>query len=355
MNQQMKYGIVFLLLGIAALVIFWPDASEDKELQGEKNSVRYSRSHDSPIQRSPDNEPPVKGALPAAQLRKNEEAKSAGKLDQMKKLWGAAYSSPIDFWGKVIDAEGNPVEGASVKIIVSNDASWSFDGGSNSNYTKNTDKNGLFKLLGKKGAALSASAMCEGYVEFIDPKTGRNLSRVKIGYSGKDTNLRNKRPTKLEPTALVIRRKAPVANIAHSSKKRVSISKTGEAQKINLKTPKKTVEIEIRCWSSAPVPFTYDKYDWQAEMQIVGAKLQEITEFEPVTAPVEGYEKIFKIEVSKDEEETWKASNIRQRDFWVQFDEGTYAKARIEVKTGRKHEVDAEVWYNLDGTSNFEQ
>ena len=162
-------------------------------------------------------------------------------------------------------------------------------------------------------------------------------------------------PTKENPQTFMLRKKNPIAKLGHSLKKRVSVNKAGGIQKIELQTKGKDIEFKINCWSSCPVPFTYDKYDWRAEIQVIGGKLQEITEVEPVTAPTDGYEQVFKVEMPKDTKKAWKATNNRQRDFWLQFDDGTYAKARIEVKTGRKHEVDAEVWYNLDGTNNFEQ
>ena len=344
MSKKYKYLIAFLILGILALVFFWSSPPSDREYGGGKSKRQATR--DSSVQTALTNEPPVKDSLSKEQI---EQVHGQSKLERMKELIRWDYSTPIDFWGEVIDQNGNPLAGVKAEIVVDERAG-------NKKYFSFSDKEGLFELLGKKGARARIKVFLSGYVPTSDEKIGSNVSARTIYYAPKTKPMpAYAPPTRGNPQVFVLRKKNPIANLANSITKRVAIFKDGKSKKVTLKTKSKDVEMEIRCWSSCPVPFTYDKYDWSAEIRIIGGEIQPITEYEPITAPIDGYRPAFKVEMPKNTDKTWKAANVRQRNFWIQFDDGTYAKARIEVKTGRKHEVDAEVWYNLDGTNNFEQ
>ena len=350
MNRTLKYGLSFLLLVVVAVVLFWPKPSGNKESSDDRIPPRVSRNSDSSTQENLGNVPPVKDSLSAEKLRKIERAKGESKLERMKELIRSDYNTPLDVWGKVIDQDGNPLAGVKAEIVVDEHEA-------NKSYVVLSDKEGLFELLGKRGARARIKVSLLGYASTSNEEIGSNISDRTIYYAPKSKPMpAYAPPTQDNPQVFVLRKKNPVANLAYTLKNCVSVSKTGVAQKIELKSDGKTVEVEVRCWSSCPVPFTYDKYDWRADIQIAGGKLQSITESEPVTAPVDGYQSVFKVEMPKNTEENWlRNSPNGSRDFWVKFDDGTYAKARIEVKTGRKHEVDAEVWYNLDGTNTFEQ
>ena len=318
MNQKLKYGLFLLLFGGAAIVVFWPESSESKAPREQGSSIRESQKHDSSVER-------------------------------MKELIINDYNTPIDFWGKVIDGDGNPLADVRAEITVDEHAA-------NKKYVTFSDDEGMFELLGKKGARARIKVFRDGYAPTSDEIIGSRISARTIYYAPKSKPMpAYAPPTKDNPQTFVLRKKNPVANLAHVTKKRIYIDKAGATQKALLKTEGKAIGLEVRCWSSCPVPFTYDRYDWRAEIEIVGGKLQAITEIEPVTAPTKGYQQVFKINMPKHADKTWKAANVRQKDFWVQFDDGTYAKARIEVNTGRKHYINTEIWYNLDGTNNFEQ
>jgi len=278
------------------------------------------------------------------------------EVKKKRKIWNAAYNNPINFWGKVIDENGDPIEGAKVELSVLDDPSWSFDGTSSSTYKVKTDPQGRFELLGKKGASVYAVASQEGYAQYVDSKKG-NLSSLSIQYfEEENTNMRYKQPTEDTPTTLILRKKNSIASLSHDSKGNVDISRTGDTEEILLKAKEKEIKIKIRCWSSAPVPFKYDQYDWRAEIEVVGGKLQPITKEAAIEAPEDGYEDLYKISMGKDmEPKDWKAANVRTDQFWIQLDDGTFAKSHIKIRTGRKHQVHVEVWHNPDGTTNFEQ
>ena len=116
----------------------------------------------------------------------------------------AAYNSPIDFWGRVVDQDGRIIQGAIIDVFVYDDPPWDPEGGSNLKYKKVSDSDGRFEIRNKKGASLAATASAEGYAAAFDEKTKRNLSRAIIDYAGEETNMDGRRPTKENPTVLVL-------------------------------------------------------------------------------------------------------------------------------------------------------
>lgn len=336
MSKKYIYLIAFLIFGIFIVGLFLSTPSSNSGCNEGESADQKTR--DSSAQ------------TPFAKKQhiQTKEVHSQGRLERMKDLIRRDYNTPIDFWGKVLDQNGNPLAGAKVEIVI--------DGFANrKKHVVFSDKKGLFELLGKRGARARVKVFLEGYAPTFNEEIGSNISARTIYYADKAMPAYAP-PTKDNPQVFVLRKKNPTAHLAYAKKKHVSVKKTGIAQKINLKVNGKNITVQIRCWSSCPVPFTYDKYDWRAEIKIARAKLQPITQHEAVSAPADGYQPIFKVEMSKNTERNWlRSSPNGTRDFWIQFDDGTYAKAHIEIKTGRKHEVDAEIWYNLDGTNNFEQ
>lgn len=347
MSKKYKYLIAFLIFGILAVVLFWSPFKNDTEHETTRQTTR-----DASVQRALASEPPVKDSLSKEHLEKSGQNRSQSKLERMKELLRRDHNTPIDFWGKVIDQNENPVSGARAEITV--------DGAmGKKKYVSYTDKDGLFELLSKRGARIRIKVFSKGYAPTSNSKMGSHVSARTIYYATKVMPAYAP-PTRDNPQVFMLRKKNPIANLDHAQKKRVSISKTGAPQKIGLKIKGKIIEVEVRCWSSCPIPFTYDKYDWRAEIQITNGKLlpyNSMNSFQApqIEAPLHGYQKVFQVDMPKDTDKTWKAGNVRQRDFWIQFDDGTYAKAHIEINTGRKHYVNTEVWYNLDGINNFEQ
>jgi len=342
MNRINKYVLVFTALALVVIILFWLYSLGNKQVDESEVQSDKTTDHASLIKENLSEKP---ATSLTQQPRKEQDAESM--LKKMKELIRNDYNSSINFWGKVVDQDGAPLAGAKAEMNVYTPS------GQKVSVVYSNDE-GLFELLGKRGAKVSVRVSLSGYAPTSNEEIGTNVSARTIYYSTKVMPAYAP-PTKENPQVFVLRKKNPIANLLRIVKEDVPVSKIGDIQKITLEAGKRNIEFEVRCWSSSPSTFTYDKYDWRAELRIIGGKLQTITEAEPIMAPIDGYLPIFKIEMPKDIGKTWKATNVRQRDFWLYFNDETYAKARIEVKTGRKHEVDVEVWYNLDRKNNFEQ
>lgn len=344
MNHKLK--TLAIAIGLASLVVLFRAYTND---EAGKN-VRSAESRDGVSNSSLKSESEREKILSMTKEDREQEHKS-----WMGKKWEKAFATPINFWGKVVDQDGNPIQGASIEITLLDERTQHLAKRSNRKYVKTSDTNGLFELLKKKGATLYAKASKEKYSS-LDGETGEgSLSSREIYFAFDEALPRYQPPTKKNPTIFVLRKKNPIANLVHS-RMGVNLSKDGKAHTVNLGGVDKTMAIEVRCWSAAPLPFTYDKYDWRAEIRVVEGGLKPITEINTVEAPTDEYQASYKIDMNTNlGPNEWSVSNYRPRDFWIKFDDGTYAKARIEIQTGRKHKVDVEVWCNLDGTNNFEQ
>lgn len=266
-------------------------------------------------------------------------------------------NNSVDFWGKVVDEKGEPVQGATAEIAITDKFSWTPNAkNTTTKYNKQSDEKGLFSLLGKKGGSVRVRVTADGYSPSYDKKLGRDMSRLSMSYVGENDKINFQRPAEDSPTVFVLRKKSAVDELFVDAKKNVKISKEGEAEIITFKNKEgREVGFKIQCWSDSPDPFNYDSYDWRAKIEVVNGRLQPVTQRDPVMAPEKGYSDSYTMDMIQGKNKIWKRSSPGEsRNFWVQFDDKTYAKARIKVKTGRKHEVDAEIWYNLDGTRNFE-
>jgi hypothetical protein len=71
----------------------------------------------------------------------------------------ALWQTPIQFYGKVEDEKGNPVEGANVQFSWSEEPT---ESGARTSGTK-SDSNGLFSLQGKRGPTLAVTVGKDGY------------------------------------------------------------------------------------------------------------------------------------------------------------------------------------------------
>ncbi len=263
------------------------------------------------------------------------------------------FDTPINFWGLVVDQDGNPVPNANVRIYVYDKAVWADDGSNASEYNIKSDASGKVQLLDKKGASLSAKATCDGYAMAYDQQKGDLLSHVSIEY-GDDTLKNYNPPTADAPSVMVLRKKGEIADLMEISSKSTAIPKDGTEAEVQLTNS--TIMSQVKCWSSAPEPFNYDPYEWRAELRIKGGKLLPVKDEHAVIAPEDGYKELIKIDMIPDKMEFWIRSSPRgARDFWEKLDDGAYARLTIIVSTGLEHKVKAEGLLNLDGTNSFEQ
>lgn len=347
MSKQL-ISVLAIVVTILLIVILWPEQKTSEEASSGSSMALNEQTAES------------SDASPAEVGVSNSEppswSYSKEDFDKKEAFWEKAHKSPINFWGKVVDEDSAPIAGANIEIIVYNDPEWSESGGSNSRYIKTSDENGLFSLTGKNGVRLSATATHPSFSKQIDHSSRKNLSRVVINYAGVESPTAQARPTQLNPSILVLGRKLEPANIVHAVVKKTPLQPDGKAERVNIKIGTNNIQLDVSCWSSSPTPFSYDKYDWRAKIQVVGGDIQPVIDPLQIKAPTTGYEPHQIVQMKKDMDHGWlRNSPNEMTTFWIRLADNTYAKSKIVIRTGRRHEVDVEVWHNADGANNFQR
>ena len=179
---------------------------------------------------------------------------------------------PIVFYGKVVDGNGNPIEGATVKFLVSDTSETG-----TTEYPKLSGNDGQFFLDRIKGGSISVYVSKRGYYS-------------KIGGSHFEYNTgSNHIPDPNNPVIFQLRRKGEAAELikGHS---RVPLSRDGTPSKVNLITGKPSSEghFTVQVWSSM-ANASNAPFDWKVILNVPDGGLLEFNDEFPFLAPENGY------------------------------------------------------------------
>jgi hypothetical protein len=332
MNIEFKRKITVFIGLFAAIVLCWYFFFLDKRGDSEKSDDMDNQRKDAEV------------VIPTINEKLLVDTK-----EQREKTWDEQFNYPINFWGKVVDENGRPLAGATVKVILYDDPCGGYSGLDPTKIKTMSDTKGDFSILEKLAAGISVNASLSGYKPYYDPKTRENRSRVLMAYSDKRSDQKIKYSTKTEPTVLILQKKDQPSDLIHIEKIRQEISPKGVNLNVLLKKKDHAIEVNLRCSSSVPQPFKYEKYDWEAEVEIKGGGIQEIKDITSQVAPESGYVQAFKLKMPAKTLKWSRESPSSRRNFWIKLDKGSYARAQIKFVTGRKHLVYVETWINTDG------
>lgn len=241
---------------------------------------------------------------------------------------------PQDFYGKVIDQDGNPLTGVSANAeITLNDGS--YGGISRKKYSTSTDRNGLFEFTGLHGAGLGVTISKPGYENewrndaYKGPNGGRSTPTDRTIYRMWSTN---------NHEALI------------TGTKKFEIVPDGRPYFINLTngTVSEQQSGDLKVW----VQYTNEvvrgqMYDWSAGIEIINGGLWEAPRaytgsvdlgYVPMfTAPADGYVSSFSL---KAQIKGGQSGEIGNRFFYVRLNDGKqYGKIGINLFApyGRLH------------------
>lgn len=277
----------------------------------------------------------------------NTPSKDGGidSKDKTAARWKDLFSNPINFWGRVVDVDGNPIPNASITAYVRSNLDWgaSSKGGKKVNVRSN--QLGLFEVSNEIGAGIGIKVESDGYVAMVGEEDGKDLSRVNFSYGIVENGLIQKRPSKSNPHVFVLRKKPNPNEIKfHKTEKRINLSPKGEPTRVTLPNE---LTLVVTCSSEAPDPFNYDPYNWHGIISISGAELKKIEGYACFLAPDEGYQPSFEIDMSKERGNDWK--RVGKADLWFRTDNQLFGKIQISIHTGRKHFFNAKLVTNIVG------
>lgn len=261
-------------------------------------------------------------------------------------------NAPIEFFGKVVDERGNPVEGASTFYIVgtlSLEGSPTLDG-------PRTDSSGLFSITGKRGPTLSVWVEHDGY-----HKTG--TAKQRFEYARKDYTLGNEPPTPPRnsnaPSIFVLKRKGMAEPLVYHQRIRTKLPMNASPITIDARTGQsggrgnEVISISMRSDGDKLPLNTFHPFDWSVTIEVPGGGVAERMDALDFEAPEDGYlpQQTINMPTSLPQG-AWK-SDI-QRDFFVKFPSGNYGRIRLNI-SGDKGRSISEVFLNpTPGNRNLE-
>ena len=260
-------------------------------------------------------------------------------------------NAPIDFFGKVIDEEGNPVAGASTFYIL---GTLSFEGSPTLEGPK-TDEAGLFSITGKRGPTLSVWVQHDRYYSTATAKQ-------RLEYAPKDYvpgKAPPVPPSKGSPTIFILKRKGVAEPLVHHQRIKTKLPMNAMPVSINARSGKtgdggnETISIAMKSDGDKLPLNAFHPFDWNVTIAVPGGGMVERSDALNFEAPVEGYVPRQTINMPASlPQDAWK-SDI-QRDYFVKFGSGNYGRVRLSI-SGDKGRSIAEVFLNpMPGSRNLE-
>jgi len=273
-----------------------------------------------------------------------KSASPSGQRDEVHRRETVAkimtvLATPIEFYGKVVDQNDDPVSEANVDYGTID----RFDA-NGSDYRGRSDENGNFSISGIKGAVLTVGVQKEGYYNI------HGKSDAAFAYGVGPDATRKEPPTKENPAVFVLQKKGLAEPLIRAGGGQIDIPRTGEPLSIDLATGKPgRGDLQIEAWigdSSQP------RFDWRYRLTIPGGGLLERRGQFDFEAPSYGYESFVEINMSANAER-WSSDVPKQ--YFAKLPNGTYARFSTEFYAGDRNFIVFESYLNpRPGSRNLE-
>jgi hypothetical protein len=278
--------------------------------------------------------------MPTAQ---EMEAAHQAEIKREQSIVSAWIMTPIRFYGKVVDQNGNPVSDA--KIVVS-PAQHPF--GKDPEYERRSDADGLFSIDGTHGAVLQVTVLKEGYYSL--PESWGDFT-----YAGPSSgNEKPAHPDPNDPAIFVLRKMGQTEPLIVFHNRQVIASKTGEPVTVDLKSGAKNAasdfNVQVQTWVNE-TPGRH--FDWRYAVSVPNGGLQPRTggEFQ-FEAPTDGYSPSDEVATSGTAI-PW--TSEASGDYFVTFNNGEYARISFKLYAGGGNFFDLTSYLNpVPGHRNLE-
>jgi hypothetical protein len=248
-------------------------------------------------------------------------------------------TTPITFYGTVIDQNGAPVADATINY----GALDKFDA-PGSQYQGRSDSSGNFSISGITGAVLRVGVQKAGYYK-IDGK-----SSAAFAYGTRPDNTRKQPPTEDQPATFVLQRMGITEPLVKVGSRQIDVPKTGEPLSIDLGTTESrhgNIQVESSLGNTRQRPF-----DWRFRLSVPGGGLTERKGRFDFEAPASGYQPSIEVNMPASAE-NW--SLRLTKEYFAQLSDGTYARFSIRFYPGERNFVVVESYLNPKvGSRNLE-
>ena len=258
----------------------------------------------------------------------------------MQEIWAKENAKPQDFYGKVVDQSGQPIEGATIlgylHFIVGMDADRM------EKHLTTTDSNGDFELTGLKGEHLGAMPTKPGYIF----KSGADSYRLPA--NGQKTSRDNR--------AIYVMRKLQGAEPMVHAKVHAYVPCDGTATSYDILTGRKAANGDlVLSLTRTPVDINRGRpFDWKATVELPnGGGVIPINETYPNEAPAEGYEPRLTVEMPA-QTKGWDAAF--ERSYYFKTGK-VYGRMTVSIQADFQPpptSFDVEIYANPSGSRNLE-
>ncbi|HEY4285052.1 MAG TPA: carboxypeptidase-like regulatory domain-containing protein [Chthoniobacterales bacterium] len=270
---------------------------------------------------------------PGPQPRQAEPARSTAKerldADVVRakdlKIQQAA-NTPIDFFGKVVDEQGAPVEGATVHYIV---GSLSFNG-TGVEEARPSDANGNFTITGRRGPDLSVRVEHPDFYKTVQSEQRFQYASILRSREVDATPL----PSSSSPAIFLLRKKGIAEGLVHS-RVELRLPMSGESVSVSLSTGRigntsDAIRLSLQSKAKTLPLNEFHPFDWNLAIQAPNGGLTSRADTLDFTAPANGYEPEIRVDMPAVlGQPQWKSRSDRQ--YFVQLPSGRYGRFRLNI------------------------
>ncbi len=264
----------------------------------------------------------------------NKPTNSRPSAPVQEKRFTDAFATPITFYGRVVDQHGDAVPQADVKIAA-NDKPL---GGRPSEYALKTDDGGLFAITGIVGLTLAVEVSKPGY-RVIPPADNKVTSSGLFDY-GLSSNQGPHRASKEAPVVFTLHKQGTLEPLVRGGEKNFRIARDGSPLSISLDQGQ-THQVILRCWNNNASRLEGQRqYDWRLEINVPNGGLIPRIDLLNFEAPQDGYFPTDTIDMPSSLP-PGKWHGLEERSYFIRFNDGVFARAKLEMHAGGDHFV---VW-----------
>jgi hypothetical protein len=264
--------------------------------------------------------------------------------DAQRKQDESLRDHPFNFYGRVLDENGRPVAGASVKILVGGELG-STQGDTEHNLQ--SDQDGLFSLEGVHGMDIDATVSKDGYYTLPDKHDGAWFW-MEQGFKP------SMMPTKDKPAIFSLKKKGATEPLIVLKTGSINIPTDGTPIEFNLERRRvikgQAGTFNVQMWVDAHDPKSNQPYRWNYRITVPGGGIQPTLDEYNFSAPTTGYQETIENEVAPDGAR-WNDS--REQMLFVKLGDGKYARIRLEVRALGDFFIE-DGYLNPSGSQNLE-
>ena len=285
--------------------------------------------------------PPLGVSRPNPQLR---ETQSKDRMETVARVL-SVLATPISFYGKVVDQNGNPIPGADVDYGVID----KFDA-QGSNYHGKSDDTGKFVITGIKGAVLTVGVRKVGYYNI------HGKSDAAFAYGVGPDPTRKEPPTSDKPAIFVLQKMGSIEPLVHVPSHQYKVSKSGEPLEIDLTTgkivPLGQGNLRIERWVNDKIKDKDGRFDWRFRFTAPNGGLIERPDRFAFQAPGQGYQASIEINMPASLRENWRYT--LEKSYFIKMQNSQYARADLRIYSGHDNSLVVECFVNPTGSRNLE-